>query len=368
MIVEDAWPPQADVTPLLDAILALGDDDRPHDRDDEARTRMAMALARCVDPSPVLDRLCEARVAGYPGPWKHLDYALNPLLEQVPEEALRPTVARALESDDARTVYWALRLHFRAPFATGTDAPALSRARAVMAKPRLREVVMSASDLRSHAIADLRTALRVGELDYPDAARTIATIGDLYGGVAGHHMLLRRKNEPARKADWQSAQRAKRRAALEGYLGPRKLAGPPTKTEWAALRRARDAARPVESRFHLELWSNTLTDGPWTAEELAELDMFFEAFRAGAKGHALTLAAVLRGKPDESLLPRFDILLAQCDPRGRGPVRTVLAETRISLGLPPRPPEPKQHGAEAGGSAVGGDDWPEEEDDSDDGE
>jgi len=361
-LVAEAWPPQENVGEVLDVILALGEEELPEHEMDYARSRLADALALPgVDPSPVLDRLVEARVAGYAGAWTGLWSKADKLLERGPGEVLRRAAERALESEDTFTLQWAAGRLLGAAFDPAVDGEPLDRVRALWAEPGRRAALAGDPDFVRRALPVLRSALRKNELSYPEAAATIEGIGRLYGGLAngGMTMGLIRMNRTRPEA--VEAARLAAQDAAEPFLGPPELRGPPAEVEWEALRRARSEHVSNDLEERSRLWLRTLASGPWTAEERADLDAFFALFREGhTDALAFALGSALAAKPEVELVPRFDEIVRLCDEDCRPLMKRLRAAVGERLGLGMDEPTGASLAAEpAGGGAAPG----EEEDD-----
>jgi hypothetical protein len=368
-IVGNAWPPDVDVTPVLETALALGEEELAEHARDYARFQLADALAIAgMDPTPLLGRLVEARVAGYPGPWAGLGRAADVLLDRAPIAVLRSTAERALASEDVATIQWAAKHLLGAAFDAGTDGPPLERVRVLLAQPRLRSALVSDHGLVDRALAVLRSELRQGALSYAEAVETIEGIGRLHGGLApvGMHSHIGRTS-PARAEEIEQ-KRLQARQAVGAFLGPPELGGPPIEEEWAALRRAY-ATYPADSADDLEkranLWSKTLSDGPWTPEERAVLDQTLATLRAGRPEVGFALGSALLCKPDADLFPLFDDVVALCEDHSRPLLKLYRADARETLGLPETSGQSVADGKADDDDLPAGN-WEDEDEDDDD--
>jgi hypothetical protein len=364
-IVAEAWLPSADVTPLLDALLAFERDAPPRDQRsspremDHVSAELAGALRlEGVDPAPVLDRLCEARIAGYPGEWNGIGHRADALLARAPREALRRTAQRALDaSEDTDTLRWAAVYLLGRGFDPALDGPPEDRVAAFFSSPRLRAALFSDGDLVDRALPHLREQLRRDALTFDEAAAVVASIGRLHGGVAdtiGHPSVPLPPLEGRRRAA---------REAVGPFLGPPDLQIPVTPAEWDALDRARRAADQVPPRGDVMRWTQLLREGPWTPAERAEFDVYYEEFLGGEAGLAYPLAIALLAKPEAELVPRMDELFSRTEPSARRLLRGYRDALYEALGREP-PPDPGA-AAKPEEAAEGSAAWGDEDDESD---
>ena len=336
-IVSEAWPPDVNVTPVLDAVLALGAEELPDNATDYVRSKLAETLGLDgLDPTPVLDRLVEARVAGYTGAWEGIHHRADVLLASAPVDVLRRTAERALASEDPATIRWGARLLLDEAFDPGADGPLLERIRAMIVDPRLRPVLLGDRDLVNRALPVLRSELRRDALSYPEAVKTFEGIGHLYGRLANRTTV-----EPIEQ------QHLTAQEEVAAFLGPTELRGPPTAMEWEALRRARAAFPDASLERRANLWVRTLSEGPWTAEERADFDGFFESLREGHAEVGFALGSALGSKPDADMMPLFDEIVTRCEDRARPLLKHLRGDARVTLGLPRRPEQPGASGANA---------------------
>jgi hypothetical protein len=351
-IAGEIWPPEVDVSPVLDAVLALHDDSLGPYKHDYARRHVAAALVLPgVDPAPVLGRLVEARLAGYPGAWKGIGDVADALLARAPREVIRETAERALPSKDAPTLAWALGQLLGAAFDPALDGSPCERAGVLLAEPRLRAVILEHDRLVDRVLPVLRSELRRDLLSCAEAVETFEGIARLYGGLAVTSALehARRTGEPA-----EALERSRReaQAKVSVFLGPPELAGPPTQAEWEALRRARAANEPAEVEERSSLWRRTLSEGPWTPQERAELETLMGHFRAGeVDALEYDLAAGIGSKPDLELLPLLDEIVARCNTDMRPLAKRYRADARKALGIAPPEKKATKHAQKAGAEA-----------------
>lgn len=328
-IAGHGFPPGQDVSPLLDLVLALP----PLETNsiDWVAHGLAEAFgAEGADTRTVIDRVFEARLAGYPGPWKPLWRALDILLTRTPGAILRPIAERAIASDDDGVATWGLEKILGSAHDPDRDPPAPDLLARFFTEPRYRRLLL-ASSLSSRTLPILRAALREGRLEMKDIVTTMRHIGTLYGGVAprnGHYGL--RPDSP----EMQEAARVKERDALGVFLGPEALRGPPTQEEWAEVRAARKRrleAPDAKPGTLLEV----LPDGPWAPDDRAFFERCWELVReAEGDGHEATdLAAALSGKPDRDLFAHFPALLARAPAHCRGMIHIYRRSAADQLGI-----------------------------------
>jgi len=328
-----AWRAEEDVTPLFEEVLRLAEDQNEEHRSEFFSAVSDVLRADDLDPTPLLDRLCEARVAGYPGPMRRIATQLNDLIQRAPAELLRRTAERALQSDDPGTIRWGAERLLGDQLDPERDGDPFERARALFADPRLRAAMIGRAGLVSCGVAALRIDLRRGALSYPEAAATIEAIGHLYGGLTTMQLMRKRLGE---EPDEEQARR-EHREEVASFLGPDELRGPPTEAEWEALRQARAAWKPTTLEAAAQYFANTLREGPWTADERAELDVFFEAFRGGEQDLDYPLAQAIARKPEVELMDKLDEIIARCTSGARGLLKHMRTELRATLGLSPVP-------------------------------
>jgi hypothetical protein len=369
-----AWPVDDDITPVLDELLRLGAEEGAWESGSSAPARKLLdALASAlwlegVDPAPVLERLCDARVAGYPIPWRGFARGADVLLARAPWEVLRRTAERAIHSEDEATIEWAAGMLLDEVFDPARDGAHVDRARALVSDARIRPVMIRTDGLRDRAVATLRADLRAGRLSYPDAVETFDTIGRLYGGLALDLTNDLVRPDPAlREAAYLAA-----RTEIAPFLGPIEVQGPPTEEEWEALRRARAAFRAEHLRQSAFLWTHTLRAGGFTAEERADLETYLAAFRGGATELAGSLLRALNKKvasaPDEvpAELPGWlDEICARCAPKDRSRMKYWRGDLRKALGLPRKPAA--SHAEAPAQTELPGGEWNDDDDDDEDG-
>lgn len=347
-VVSDAWPPDVNVTPVLDAVLALGAEELPDKATDYVRSKLADTLALDgIDPTPVMDRLVEARLAGYTGAWSGIDPKADALLARAPMPILRRTAERALASEDPATIRWGTGQLLDATFDPGADGPLLERIRAMVSDPRLRPVLLGDWDLVDRALPVLRSELRRDALSYPEAVETFESIGRLYGMLT--EAAATTKVDPRNRTTIEEIEQRRLAAQEEvaAFLGPTELRGPPTEMEWEALRRARAAFPDASLEKRANLWVRTLSEGPWTAEERAEFEVFFGSLRDGHAGVSFALGSALGAKPDAEMMPLFDEIVTRCEDRARPLLKHLRGDAREALGLPRKPEQPGASGANA---------------------
>jgi hypothetical protein len=388
-VVGKAWPPEASLAPVLDALLRKGEEAAPEldeDWDDSPFDRAMHSVSDALkvagaDPAPVLDRLVEGRLAGYPGAWKSFRYTADELLDRAPPEALRRAAERALAADDAGTIRWGAERLLGQLFDPQVDGPPIERVRALFEQPRLRAALVDHPAFAERALALMRPLLRRGELGYREAVQVVRAIGQLYGGVASPIYPRAFALRNMESADQIEASFARAREEHAAFLPPPELAGPVTPAEWEALSRARSAYVEPDLRARAELWTWALVDGPWTAEERAELDVLFAAVHDGHKEIAMDVARALGSKPDLDLMPMFDQLVTLGDADQRSLLRHLQRCAQVALGLRKRgtfgaydddDDDDENEGEEGSGSEDDageegdGDGWDEEADDEDD--
>ena len=350
-IAGHGFPPGQDLSPLLDLVLALPPlEDRSIDW---VAHGLSEAFAReGADPRPVLDRVFEARLAGYPGPWRPLWRTLDILLTRTSGATLRPVAERAMASDDDQVATWGLEKILGSAHDPDRDPPAPDLLARFFTEPRYRRLLL-ASSLSPRTLPLLRAALREGRLEMKDVVTTMRHIGTLYGGVAprnGHYGL--HPDSP----EVQEAARVKACAEIAVFLGPEALRGPPTKEEWAEVRAARQRRLEAPDAKPGALLE-PLPDGPWEPDDRAFFARCWELVREGegAGDGATDLAAALSGKPDSELFKHFPALLARAPAHCRGMIHIYRRSAADQLGIEGTP-----------AVVTAGDEKADDEDDDDD--
>lgn len=359
-LVGATWPPGEDLTPLLDALLSLPAE--PPHKIDWVRAGLENALsAEGADPTPVLDRLIEARLAGYPGSWRAIGRHADVLLQRAPAPTLRLVAERAALGDDPRTVQWGIEQLLGRARDPERDGPLADFIDRLLAEPRHRAAILASSALLQRALPALRLELRAGRLDFTAATTLIEFLGVLYGGVAAPLYSSR-----IRAAEEIESARRGARAPLEAFLGPEALRGPPTDEEWAELRaaHARRLAEGDPERKHV---FRPMPEGPWSPEDRGVLEEALAVVRAGDRDLIFHVGLALSAKPAEADLPILDELLRLASPDDRSLMRYLKPAVRSLLGLPPAAPAaaaPASAGAAEEPETEG--EWMDEEDDEDD--
>lgn len=357
------WPPDTDVTPALDAVLSLHENEDPELlRHDHACGELAGALALpWVDPAPVLDRAIEARVAGYPAPWKRLGHKIDAVLSRAPRDVLRRTAERALQGEDDATVAWAEDALLGPAHDPALDGSLPERAATFVADPRLRRALFQSHRHLQRALPALRAELRRGGLSHRQAVETMEAIASLYGGLAQSGLRMSRTRTLEESAKERAEERVKALEAVAPFLGPPELSGPPTEEERAAVRRAREEDRDNDLEMRALLWMRCLSDGPWTEEERAVLDEYLALFRGGevdALDYPLGMA--IASKPDAALMPVLDEIMRGAGANTRYLLRDARAYARAVLGVEPTP---AAAGSSPAGGDASGDGWDDDGDD-----
>jgi hypothetical protein len=332
-IVGKSWPEDEDPTPLLDALLTLPRK-QPHTIDWVVAKIKEVFTREGMDPAPILDRALEARSAGYPGSWLNLSSAMDKLLERASGPALRAAAERAILSDSEDDVRWGIERLLGNARDPARDPPPAEMVIRFLAEPRYRKAMKDSHELRQLAAPALRADLREGRLAFMDAASAMNILGSLYGGVAQPNFLPRalwHVNERAEEG------RQEKLAAIEAFLGPPELRGPPTDAEWQALRHARAQYLATEGHDIGKILT-ALPEGSWHPDDRAALDLVVRAFQGGDEGLSVEIALALTAKPEEANLPLADLLVEQSGPKYRRILRRCRGLLRDALGLEDNPP------------------------------
>jgi len=355
-IAGKAFPPGADLTPLLD--LVLGCPAVPDRKIDWAIGGLNDALMReGADPTPIAGRLVEALLHGFPGPWKKLSTAVTHLVEGLPREALRAAAEEAARSDDDGTARWGLSSMLLAAHDPERDPEPLAMLRRLCEEPRFRKLLFEDYRARAATVPLQREELRRGAFAFQEAASALGLIDGLWGRlITGLGALLAHPPEQVEK------ERAELRERFAAFLGPEALHGPITDEEWAIFRRARDGAAELAPRDWMT-GLRILPPGPWHPADRAFVERAVEACEKEIPTLVYFAAATLSEKPDAELLPLFYRML-RAAPDQRDTLRDYFVAARNALGIKP--------GAivDAGGAPLPREwmDEPDEPDDDDDGE
>ena len=360
----ELWPVEEDISFVLDALLsdALYSGGKSTDY---VRSQVADALRlEGVDPTPVKERLIEARLAGYPGAWRDIGSKADALLERLPAPALREVAERALDAEANATVTWALEQLLGPAYDANRDGTREDRVRAFLDHPRTRALVVANADLTDRALGVLRSMLAGDQLTYPEVVATFSSIDRLYGGLAS-----RPREDDEREAARLETQQREAREAVADFFNPDRPSGPPSEQEWEALSRARENHHESDPRVRVSQWSNTLRVGPWTPYEQAELETYLALCRNVEGGGdtsdklvVLNVATAVASKPTIELAPILDELIALAPKGARPYLRMIRADVRKFLGLKP----PPKADADARAKSLPGGEWDEDEDEDED--
>ena len=347
-----AFPPGGDLNPWID--LAMATPEAPNHELDWVIAGLRHAFDDpAADPLPVADRLLEARLAGFPGPWRRLHTGVDGMVRRLPREMLRPAAERAVRSEDDNTVGWGMEMLVLEVHDPSRDPEPLELVRRFFADERCRKPLLQLYPNGRVATVPLREALRRGELTFEQALRLTTLAAELWGGMtAPIHALL---SKPEAEL---SAERCKLRERYAAFLGPEDMHGPLSAAEWDAFRTVRDN-HPMDTRAD---WGNALgafPDGPWHPEDRAFFDAAFALCEDDGEDLAYWLAMALLVRPSVEDLPLFERLLKQA-PDQRSSLRRCLLASRAALGLPVR-----TKGSEAAGGEDVEREWMDEDEDED---
>lgn len=347
--VAKAWPPGEDLTPLLDAVLTLPPREG-HELDWVVSGLDDVFTKEGADPTPILERVLEARLAGFPGAWKNIRAAIDTMLERVAGPLLRSAAERAILGEDKDNIRWGMeKLLLRAHDPSRDPGPAELVAR-FYAEPRYRKVIHESHVLQRLAAPLLRADLRAGRLSFVEASTALVVIGGLYGGIAESTFLPRRLREP----EEVEKERQAKLAEVEAFLGPPELRGPPTEEEWRTLRAARAEYMESDEQKGMELFK-ALPQGPWAPEDRAALDVALERLRTEDSDLGVPIALALMAKPDDADMPLFEELIDGSDPSARSLIRSCWRQAAEALGISPAALGKR-------GEAGDDDDWDDDED------
>ena len=318
-----AFPPGADLTPLLDIVLGRPAKEE-HDLDWVVAGLRDAFVHPEASPGPIAARCVEALLAGFPGAWSPIATAIHELLRKLPRDELRVAAEAAARCDKDHTRRWGLtRLLFDA-HDPARDPEPLEMARRFFDEPRFRSVVFDSGDLQHAVAAHARAALRRGELELTDAARTVSSIAALWGGLTSS-----RVRHGVASPEQEEQELATLRGKLAAFLGPEELHGPLDERDWEALRRARAAQSIWEDRHHVQALT-TLPPGPWHPEDRVVIERAVAACEAGSP-IAYFVAAALGDKASAQDLPLFP-RLAKVARDDRRWIREAYQKVRAALG------------------------------------
>jgi hypothetical protein len=323
-IVARAFPPSADPTELFERMLAMPEP--PAQGRDYVFSGLHDAFKAPLSiPEVLLGRLFEARLAGYPGPFRRLGQAIDAMLERAPRAALRRAAEEALRREDEPTVKWGLeRLLFDVRTEEEDRAP-LELVRRFLDDPRYRTLLLNMSTLRPTVTPLLRASLRQGELSFQDAAIAMEAIDALWGGLAVP-AVFRTDAGNREKALGQMRDR------YAAFLGPAELAGRPTPGEWRALREAR-ARADMDDPDELARAIRLLPEGPIGDEDMPLVKQALEKMKEGRTALHMAMPIALSAHPSNETLAMMDEIAK--DPEINLPFTEVCrVELRRALGLP----------------------------------
>ncbi|MFO0760895.1 MAG: hypothetical protein U0359_30745 [Byssovorax sp.] len=324
-----AYPPGADLTPLLELICTRDLTGLGSAGDFIAQGLRAAFEHPEANLSSIAGRLIEGRLADFRGPHEEL-LEFQTLLLRLPRATLRAAAEEALASDDEETRSWGMgRLLFEAHDPV-QDPDRLALARRFYDDPCLREMfVHDDLNLGAAPVSFLRADLRRGSLALRDAARAVVLIGALWGGRVDNGRPM--ADDPPSPEVVEEA-RAHKRACFAAFLGPEELHGPVTDDEWAAVRRARDAQRT----WRYANWRDALDalpPGPWHPDDRAFLLRAVSACEDDPKlSPTSTVLFAMVAKPDASFLSLLPRLL-QLSPELRSLMDCAFERIRLAVGM-----------------------------------
>lgn len=319
-----AYPRESDLTPLLDLVLARPTERGPSDQDWFVSGIRDAFVTPGRLPGPIAERVIEAHLAGYPGPWKPIATAMWDLLGRLPKGELRRVAEASTHSENEHVVSWGLERLLHDAHDPERDPEPLEMAGRFLEAPKFRPRMLAVLALRRAVVSHLRAALRRGELRYGDASHAIAIIGDVWGGVLSSSLRF------TGTADHdEDDKRAALRAAHPALLGPAELHGPVTEAEWDAFRALRDA-QPTWDRRAWGHALGVLPPGPWHPLDRAFVDRAIAACEADTT-IVFFLATTLGAKPSARDLPVF-ARLAALSPDDRGLLRSCYQRVRKAVG------------------------------------
>ena len=354
-IAARVWPSDEDISFVLDALLALDRTGTGEHATDYASASLEGALvASGRGLASIRDRIVEARLAGYPGPWSSFGRRVDSLIAGLPKRLVRKTAEQAVHAEDDSTVEWGLRTLLGAAYSEKRDGAPVERVARLLKNPRWRALIVANHELAPKALPGLRAMLVRDELPYPEAVAVFGTIRRLYGGLAAPRYsawVYSDDGDP-------ESERKSARDEVTAFLGPTEIAGPPRADEWQALRRARERFDGKDTSELVVYWADTLREGGWTEDERADFDRFLAAFRERPESEvAMALVGSLASKPTLERTHELDEIATRVEGRSRRLVRTGRARVRHLLGLAAAAPTTGEVGALPAGV------WEDDDDD-----
>ena len=333
------WPPELDASPLID--LLVGDSDSENV---PSRLPVSELLGDKLTYPSALERIADARVAGYPGRWERVAHSCTAILLRLQNAELRPIADRAALSEDKKTTIWAWELLLNRlldPERDGTRQEVLAK---LCADPAHLAVVRSSSELTLMALGVLRPMLSSGQLDFKTASLLLNRIDDCWGGVIG----------PMSWSVISSRLRHPRSPVPDGL--PSQWQGPPTQDEWAILRRLRDAALAAAEPEAHSTALNTLPAGPWAPEDQPLLDELLRGWEQRLPHAEIELAYILASKPSPDAPEILLRIIDASDRDDRSLLRRCWRASRRALGLAIEKPDATAGGADESEDDDWGDD------------
>lgn len=363
-----AWPSSVALAPLLDALLDAATGAEPHGlRATVLREAVKVFERDDVSLDPVADRILQARIEGYPGPWSLFSMTFDKAISHIPAARVRVTAERCLQSENAAALTWGLQKIFGELHDPARDPPLVEMAARFYEDARYRAAMQRDYSLRYRVVPFLRRDLRAGVLDFKAAKSAMACIDDLWGGhhtqglingMLGMQRFERLDEEPPHVA----TERAKSLERHAAFLGAEEFHGVPTALEWTRWREARDRAieaGDVSWRPALEY----VPPGPALPEDRVAIDRALALWREGDFKDIFALAGALSRHPILSDLEVFDRLIRD-NPDDRDMLKTARQNARWRLGLPPIPPRPEAAAKSPAAKVAPEDDdgWDDEDD------
>ncbi len=346
------WPKGTDPTPILEAILAPPSE-KKHDLD-WVRCHLDKAFDRAdLDCPAVLNRVIEARIAGWPGAWKAISHHVADVLDRASVEVMRPAAERAVASEDEGTIQWGLELLAARAYDPRRDPPRKEYLRKLYEAPRFRVAIIESWSLRGWFLVFLRMDLRAGRFDFQVACATMKTIDRFYGGLIPG-LVHADDSRQEREKSWRE-----NRAKHGRPLGAKDLHGPPTEAEWAMYRRTRATAQP-SGRLEWFDALGVLPEGPWEPDDRAFLEQAIAKWRAGDEDAAFAVALALSHKPTPADLATLDALQGIAGKDDHGHFRECRLRARRALGLA----EPREGSPADAGESLAEREWMDEEEEA----
>ncbi len=286
-VAANAWPPGADPSPVLDAILASGASVEGSTLDAVcSKLGDVFDETRAVEGA-LLTRVIGLRLLDYPRGTSSLSYPLDNLILRAPRPIARDVAERAVRTSYPSTIRFGLRHLYGKGYDPRRDPPKEALVRTWLASPQLRSAAVDTDPVSHHAAGLLRDDLARGALTFAEATQVMWSLAWQGGGSATLDRSLNAKRSGQRDADGR----------------PWK----PTDEEWRAYRELRSRLGAGES-FDRPAAAALVPHGPWDPSDRAFIERMIDE-AASHHDSIRMLASTLVAKatpPDRELFARLE--------------------------------------------------------------